>query len=127
MIICNSMAAPKDHNAERKLLTCNSIVDNIDRIFSEGFKPTDQDMLHVSIRTTGIAGTLLGSDQARCNFNIFDIAGARAASNIWAHDFENVHALVFVASLSEFDKRLIEDQISVSMTLHTDYKDPQTN
>ena len=88
-------------------------MENIDRIFSEGYTPSDQDMLRVNIRTTGIAGTLLGSDQARCNFNIFDLAGARVARKKWANEFENVHALIFVVPLNGYDQCLEEDHTSV--------------
>ena len=40
----------------------------------------------------------------------FDVGGQRNERRKWIHCFDNVHAVVFVASLSEFDQTLYEDE-----------------
>ena len=40
----------------------------------------------------------------------FDVGGQRNERRKWIHCFDNVNAVVFVASLSEFDQMLYEDE-----------------
>ena len=40
----------------------------------------------------------------------FDVGGQRNERRKWIHCFDNVDAVVFVASLSEFDQNLYEDE-----------------
>jgi len=41
---------------------------------------------------------------------MFDVGGQRNERRKWIHCFDNVQAVVFVASLSEFDQKLYEDE-----------------
>jgi len=43
-------------------------------------------------------------------FKVFDAGGQRAERRKWIHAFENVTALIFVASLTEYNEVLYEDQ-----------------
>ena len=40
----------------------------------------------------------------------FDVGGQRNERRKWIHCFDNVDSVVFVASLSEFDQNLYEDE-----------------
>jgi GTPase SAR1 family protein len=71
------------------------------------YLPTDMDILYVRYRTTGVIESkfsILGS-----NFHIFDVGGQQSERKKWIHCFENVTAVIFVASLSCYDELMFED------------------
>lgn len=76
------------------------------------YLPTDQDILRSRVKTTGITETtfLVGD----LTYKIFDVGGQRSERKKWIHCFENVTALVFLVSLSEYDQMLYEDESVVS-------------
>eukprot|EP01084_Bolivina_argentea_P315058 545775_1 len=82
--------------------------DEIDRIgMIDEYLPTDSDILLVRYRTTGVIESkfdILGS-----NFHIFDVGGQQSERKKWIHCFENVTAVIFVASLSCYDELMFED------------------
>jgi len=82
--------------------------DSIDRISQTGFMPTDQDILHSRVKTTGITETTFKIDQL--TYRMFDVGGQRSERKKWIHCFENVTAVIFLAAISEFDQVLIEDE-----------------
>merc|ERR1719387_1554427 len=43
-------------------------------------------------------------------FRMFDVGGQRNERRKWIHCFDNVTAVIFVASLSEYDQNLYEDE-----------------
>lgn len=47
---------------------------------------------------------------------MFDVGGQRSERRKWIFYFENVHAILFVAAVSEFDQCLLEDRKQVFMT-----------
>lgn len=78
------------------------------RLAAEGYVPTTDDVLRSRVRTTGIVQSdfiIKG-----LNFSMFDVGGQRNERRKWIHCFDNVNAVVFVASLSEFDQVLFEDE-----------------
>jgi len=80
----------------------------IGRLSAAGYLPTTEDILRSRVRTTGI----VQSDFVikGLNFSMFDVGGQRNERRKWIHCFDNVDAVVFVASLSEFDQNLYEDE-----------------
>ncbi|KAJ6484004.1 guanine nucleotide binding protein, alpha subunit [Mycena sanguinolenta] len=107
---------------------------SIDRMAAPEYLPTDQDILRSRVKTTGITETtfkvrflspipfpLLASlgfiwvDDAfsqvgELTYKLFDVGGQRSERKKWIHCFENVTALVFLVSLSEYDQMLYEDE-----------------
>jgi len=83
--------------------------DQIERIGDlDHYLPTDMDILYVRYRTTGVIESkfsILGS-----NFHIFDVGGQQSERKKWIHCFENVTAVIFVASLSSYNEVLLEDE-----------------
>lgn len=81
---------------------------DIERISGPEYQPTTDDVLRSRVRTTGI----VQSDFAikGLNFAMFDVGGQRNERRKWIHCFDNVQCVVFVASLSEFDQVLFEDE-----------------
>jgi len=81
--------------------------ENLSRIREPGFIPSDQDILRSRIKTTSIIERQF--TYSKLNFRMYDVGGQRNERRKWIHCFENVNALVFVASLSEYDQTLFED------------------
>jgi len=71
------------------------------------YKVCDEDILRVRKRTSGIIETdfTIGD----LNFRMVDVGGQRNERKKWIHCFEDVTAILFVASLSEYDQVLEED------------------
>ena len=63
-----------------------------------------------SLRAAGLLGlTYIG------RIHMFDVGGQRSERKKWIHCFENVTALVFLVSLSEYDQMLYEDESVVCL------------
>ena len=72
------------------------------------YLPTDQDILRSRVKTTGITETTFKVGEL--TYKLFDVGGQRSERKKWIHCFENVTALVFLVSLSEYDQMLYEDE-----------------
>lgn len=83
-------------------------LDSLDRITSQEYIPTDQDILRVRIPTTGINEYFFDLDSV--TFRIVDVGGQRAERRKWIHCFDSVTSIIFLASLSEYDQVLLENQ-----------------
>ncbi|KAI0076150.1 heterotrimeric G protein alpha subunit B [Panus rudis PR-1116 ss-1] len=81
---------------------------SLDRMSSPGYMPTDQDILRSRVKTTGITETTF--QVGELTYRLFDVGGQRSERKKWIHCFENVTALVFLVSLSEYDQMLYEDE-----------------
>lgn len=80
----------------------------IDRMSTSNYMPTDQDILRSRVKTTGITETTFKVGEL--TYKLFDVGGQRSERKKWIHCFENVTALVFLVSLSEYDQMLYEDE-----------------
>ncbi|KAL1964125.1 hypothetical protein VTN77DRAFT_7213 [Rasamsonia byssochlamydoides] len=81
---------------------------SLDRLFTPGWLPDNQDMLHSRLRTTGITETLF--ELGQLNFRMMDVGGQRSERKKWIHCFEGVQCLLFMVALSGYDQSLLEDQ-----------------
>lgn len=86
---------------------------SIDRMSGPGYMPTDQDILRSRVKTTGITETTFKVGEL--TYKLFDVGGQRSERKKWIHCFENVTALVFLVSLSEYDQMLYEDESVVRL------------
>ncbi|TRZ02868.1 hypothetical protein DNTS_026733 [Danionella cerebrum] len=80
---------------------------NLDRIADPDFIPTDQDVLRVRLPTTGINDYSFSVE--KITLRIVDVGGQKSERRKWIHCFENVTSLIFLASLSEYDQVLEEN------------------
>ncbi|KAJ5568988.1 hypothetical protein N7450_011474 [Penicillium hetheringtonii] len=80
---------------------------SIDRISAPEWIPSDQDILRVRLRTTGISEIFF--DMGRMIWSMIDVGGQRSERKKWIHCFEDVDYLIFVAALSGYDQCLVED------------------
>ena len=86
-------------------------MDDLDRLFSKEYIPTDQDILRSRVKTSGIAEA--NFQIGLYTYRIFDVGGQRSERKKWIHCFENVNGLLFVVAISGYDQCLVEDQDSV--------------
>merc|ERR1719440_508354 len=77
------------------------------RLSTPDYLPDTDDILRSRVRTTGIVQSDFQIKSLQ--FQMFDVGGQRNERRKWIHCFDHVTALVFVASLSEYDQVLFED------------------
>jgi len=80
----------------------------VDNVARADYIPTFNDVIRCRIRTTGIVE--LEFSYEKHVFKLFDMGGQRNERKKWIHCFENVTAVIFVASLASYDQMLIEDE-----------------
>ncbi|XP_050951294.1 guanine nucleotide-binding protein subunit alpha-15.1 isoform X2 [Labeo rohita] len=80
---------------------------NLERIAAPEFIPTAQDVLRVRFPTTGINDYSFTVE--KITLRIVDVGGQKSERRKWIHCFENVTSLIFLASLSEYDQVLEEN------------------
>nr|QKY89054.1 Gq alpha [Chiton tuberculatus]QKY89055.1 Gq alpha [Chiton marmoratus] len=81
-------------------------LDSVDRIASNNYLPTLQDILRVRVPTTGIIEYPFDLDSII--FRMVDVGGQRSERRKWIHCFENVTSIMFLVALSEYDQVLVE-------------------
>jgi len=83
-------------------------LDNIDRITANNYVPNENDLFLVRYATTGMTEKDFVIDGVTVKF--CDVGGQRCERRKWIHFFDNVTAIIFVASLSCYDEVLFEDE-----------------
>mmetsp|Transcript_48790 Transcript_48790/g.54590 ORF Transcript_48790/g.54590 Transcript_48790/m.54590 type:complete len:407 (-) Transcript_48790:313-1533(-) len=83
-------------------------LDEIDRIASKTFKPTNQDVLLARVKTTQVVMERYRIDGI--DFEMYDVGGQRSERRKWIDCFDSVDAVIFVAALSEYDQNLAESK-----------------
>lgn len=88
--------------------------DDLDRLFATNYTPTDQDILHCRLKTTGISETVFALSDL--TYRMFDVGGQRSERKKWIHCFENVTAVLFLVAISGYDQCLVEDKCANQMS-----------
>ncbi|KAF8882728.1 G protein alpha-subunit [Infundibulicybe gibba] len=83
-------------------------LDAIDRITVPGYLPSDQDIFYSTTTRAGIRETTLKVGELAYRF--FDPGQQSRDWRKWIHYFEGVHALIFLANLSDYDQVWCEDK-----------------
>ena len=79
----------------------------IEKILDPSYTPNEQDVLRSRVQTTGIVETSFKSGSI--TYRLTDVGGQRSERRKWLHCFDDVKAVLFVASLNEYNMTLIED------------------
>uniref|UniRef100_A0A4W5PWF1 Guanine nucleotide binding protein (G protein) alpha v1 n=1 Tax=Hucho hucho TaxID=62062 RepID=A0A4W5PWF1_9TELE len=82
--------------------------ENISRIISPRYIPTEADVLRVRVRTCGIIETRFPVNHMV--FRMYDVGGQRTKRRKWLSYFDCVRAVLFVVALSDYDMTLMEDR-----------------
>jgi len=88
--------------------TAGYFFDNVDRFLEDTYLPTENDILRVRVRSTGIEEAMFVFD--RETYKVIDVGGQRSERRKWIHCFDCVSAVIFCASLSGYDQVLREDK-----------------
>ena len=83
------------------------LMSNIDRIEADNYVPTETDILQSRARTSGVVSIDFTLDGVPCR--MLDVGGQKNERKKWISHFDDVTAVLFLVSLSEFDKVLLED------------------
>ncbi|GMT10416.1 hypothetical protein PFISCL1PPCAC_1713, partial [Pristionchus fissidentatus] len=82
-------------------------LEQLSRVTRTDYIPTVQDVLKSRVATQGcVQMSFFIKD---FTFNVFDVGGQRSQRKKWLHIFDNVHAVLFITSLSEYNQKLVED------------------
>ncbi|KAI0033481.1 G-alpha-domain-containing protein [Vararia minispora EC-137] len=86
-------------------------LDDVDRIVSRSYAPSDADVVRARLRTLGVQEYPFPctGPQAGREWVMYDVGGARSCRSAWYPYFMDVNAIIFLAPISVFDERLEED------------------
>jgi GTPase SAR1 family protein len=91
--------------------------DSVERISRGDYLPSDEDILRVRYRTTGMTEKEFVINEAR--FRVHDVGGQRNERKKWIHFFDSVTAVLFVISLSCYDEVPFEDVTDLDADLRS--------
>lgn len=89
------------------------------------YSVTSDDILHCRRKTTGIVE--LNFNYSGITFKLFDVGGQRNERKKWIHCFSEVTAVIFVVSMSDYDQKCYEDDITNRMAESLDLFDEIVN
>ncbi|KAF1811420.1 guanine nucleotide binding protein, alpha subunit [Eremomyces bilateralis CBS 781.70] len=102
------MGEVMDHSSEFYLMdSAPYFFEEVHRICSPEYIPTESDVLRARTKTTGIYETRFSMGQL--SIHMFDVGGQRSERKKWIHCFENVTSIIFCVALSEYDQVLLEE------------------
>ncbi|CAB1332865.1 unnamed protein product [Coregonus sp. 'balchen'] len=91
-------------------------LNDLDRISSNEFIPTVEDILRSRDMTTGIVENKFTFKEL--TFKMVDVGGQRSERKKWIHCFEGVTAIIFCVELSGYDLKLYEDNQTGGLQAH---------
>jgi len=83
-------------------------LDSIHRMIHPDYIPTIEDVLRSRVKTVGIVDADFVHNGYK--FKMIDVGGQRSERRKWMHVFDDVTAIIFITSLSEYNQVLLEDE-----------------
>ncbi|KAJ3306062.1 hypothetical protein HDV03_000599 [Kappamyces sp. JEL0829] len=80
------------------------------RIVNEGYVATNEDALKTRTITQSVTEYVFPLPMNSRNMHVYDVSGLQQHRKQWFSYFEDVHAVLFVASLSCYDQMMLEDE-----------------
>ena len=79
---------------------------SLDRIGCDVYTPTQNDVLHLRIPTSGIIEYIFKIPHRKesIQLRIVDVGGQKTERRKWVHCFDDVKSVIFLTALSEFDR-----------------------
>jgi len=87
--------------------------ENVKRMASPDYIPSDQDILRSRAKTTGIVEASFKIESV--TFRMIDVGGQRSERKKWLHCFQDVTCTIFCVATPEYDLKLYEDDITNRM------------
>uniref|UniRef100_A0A1I7XET5 G-protein alpha subunit n=1 Tax=Heterorhabditis bacteriophora TaxID=37862 RepID=A0A1I7XET5_HETBA len=87
---------------------CCSFLQHLDRMRQKDYVPTLEDILKSRVPTSGVVQFTFFIKNYM--FKVFDVGGQKSQRRKWIHIFDDVHAVLFITSLSEYNQVLSEDR-----------------
>ncbi|XP_075242365.1 guanine nucleotide-binding protein G(o) subunit alpha-like isoform X1 [Convolutriloba macropyga] len=86
-------------------------IEKVDEITKDNYVPSKDDIIRARLQTQGIVEIEINirTKNHIGRFRIIDVGGQRNQRKKWVHAFEDVTALIYVASLNDYDLVLQED------------------
>jgi len=102
---------------------------DLDRLSPPKYEPSIDDILMCRRKTTGLVSCefvhkINGQDT---KLTIVDVGGQRNERKKWQNQYEGVNAVMFVSSLSEYDQKCYEDDVTNRMVESIDLFDETIN
>ena len=122
--IQNCVKKQGDMDMQKQLVTYANLdyfFDKVYEVFNREYVPSREDCLRTRVRTTGLIEMKYKIMNEEYRF--IDVGGTRNERKKWIHHFENVDAVVFIASLASFNEALFEDETASSMRESVDLFD----
>ena len=83
------------------------LLQHFERFLTPDFMPTNEDILRMRQPTTGVQEITIPVGDRK--FRLIDLGGQRNERRKWIHCFDDVAAVIFIASLADYNMSLIED------------------
>ncbi|EGF82632.1 hypothetical protein BATDEDRAFT_29442 [Batrachochytrium dendrobatidis JAM81] len=96
--------------------TAPYFLSRVETIGKVGYKPTNQDILHVRAPTLAVSETIFKIGIH--HYRLFDVGGQRGLRKQWAPFFDNCHSILFVTSIASYDQTLEEEREHSVNRLH---------
>eukprot|EP00761_Pharyngomonas_kirbyi_P014436 gb/GECH01014466.1/.p1 GENE.gb/GECH01014466.1/~~gb/GECH01014466.1/.p1 ORF type:complete len:351 (+),score=90.77 gb/GECH01014466.1/:1-1053(+) len=84
------------------------LLDRISEVAKPDYVPTDSDILYARSKTTGVLQNEF-TVAKKYTFRMIDVGGQRNERKKWIHCFQDVGAVLYIASLTGFDELCVED------------------
>ncbi|KAL7714640.1 G protein alpha subunit [Entamoeba marina] len=123
----NGIIATYEESSKFQLPDCAKyLFENVRRISTDDYVPTEEDLIHNRTKTTGIHEyDFVAKD---IPFHLIDVGGQRSERKKWVSFFSDVDCAIFVTSLAEYDMKLYEDGNTSRLTESIAvFKDIMTN